>query len=36
MDFFEEVCAKSVDCGFTRGRGVCPSSVGKKGESVKW
>lgn len=36
MAFFEEVWAKSVDCGFTRGRGVCPSSVGKKGESVKW
>lgn len=36
MAFFEEVWAKSVDCGFTRGRGVCPSSVGKEGESVKW
>ena len=36
MAFFEEVWAKSVDCGFTRGRGICPSSVGKEGESVKW
>ena len=36
MAFFEEVWAKSVDCGFTRGRGICPSSVSKEGESVKW
>lgn len=33
MAFFEEVWAKSVDCGFTRGRGICPSSVGKKGRA---
>ena len=33
MAFFEEVWAKSVDCGFTRGRGICPSSVGKEGRA---
>ena len=33
MAFFEEVWAKSVDCGFTRGCGICPSSVGKEGRA---